>query len=66
MPLDLAKLRDLREKAGLTMEQAAKQAGMPSRQRWYEVESGTKPNVTIETLDRMARALGVSARDLLK
>lgn len=66
VPLDLAKVRELREKRGLTMEQAARAAAMPSRQRWYEIESGVKPNITLETLDRMAAALGVKARDLLK
>jgi transcriptional regulator with XRE-family HTH domain len=65
VPLDLVKVRELREKRGLTMEQAATKAGMPSRQRWYEIESGAKPNITIDTLDKMATALGVKARDLL-
>lgn len=64
--LDRAKLRELRESRGLTMEQAAKLAGMPNRQRWYDVESGRKPNITLDTLDRIAAALGVKARDLLK
>jgi transcriptional regulator with XRE-family HTH domain len=65
MPLNVEKIRQLREAAGLSMDQAAKLAGMNSRQRWYEVESGLRANITIGTLDAMARALGVEPADLL-
>lgn len=64
--LDRAKLRQLRETQGLTMDDAAKLAGLPNRQRWNDIENGRKPNITLDTLDKIARALGVSAKDLLK
>ena len=64
--LDTEKMKKLRIKRGLTMTEAAQAAGMSSRQRWYEIESGRLTNITIDTLNRIAAALGVSARDLLK
>lgn len=66
--LDTDKMRELREKLGLSMEEAARRAGFASRQRWYEIEAGrgSRTNVKIETLNRIAAALGVKAKDLLK
>lgn len=64
--LDIAKIKALREKLGLSQEAAAAAAGMKTRQQWYTIESGTKPNVSIDTLNKIAAALGVKARDLLK
>jgi transcriptional regulator with XRE-family HTH domain len=63
--LDLHKLRARREELGLTQEQAAKAAGMSSRQAWNNVESG-RQSPTLETLDRIAKALKMKARDLVK
>jgi transcriptional regulator with XRE-family HTH domain len=64
--LDLDKLKSLRIQQSLSFEQAAKAAGFANRQRWYEIESGTKMNITLDTLDKLAHALGVKAKDLLK
>ena len=69
--LDTAKLKALREKRGLTQEQAALAAGLSetersARQRWNAIESGRRPSINLTTLDKIARALGVKARDLLK
>jgi len=64
--LDTNKLKRLRENAGLTQDQAAKLAGMPNRQRWNDIESGRKANVTLSTLDAICSALKCSAQDLLK
>lgn len=66
MPVDRLKIKQLREKLGLSMEEAAQRAEMGGKQNWYGVESGTRDNVTIETLERMARVLGVKAKALLK
>nr|MBA2632940.1 helix-turn-helix transcriptional regulator [Chloroflexota bacterium] len=63
--LDIEKVRELRLKRGLSQAEAAAAAGLAGRQRWYEIESGTKSNITIDTLNRVAAALGVKARDLL-
>lgn len=65
VPLDTDKMRRLREKLGLTMEQAAQRAGLGNRQRWNEIESGRSANVKLTTLEAVAQALGVQARDLL-
>jgi transcriptional regulator with XRE-family HTH domain len=64
--LDTEKLRRLREKLGLSQEAAAQQAGLANRQQWHLIESGERANVTLETLDKIATALGVKAKDLLK
>jgi transcriptional regulator with XRE-family HTH domain len=34
-------------------------------QFWSNVEMGNRSNINIETLDRMAKALGVKGKDLL-
>lgn len=62
-------IRDRREKLGLTLEQAAKAAGMKSRQHWYSVEtgaSGGQSGITLGTLNAIAKALKCDAKDLLK
>jgi DNA-binding XRE family transcriptional regulator len=64
--LNTDKIRQLRERLKLTQEQAAARAGLPSRQKWNDIERGRQKNLTIETLERVAAALGVKARDLLK
>jgi transcriptional regulator with XRE-family HTH domain len=66
MPIDTDKIRRLRESLDLTMEAAARRARLHDRQTWYQVETGRRKNLTIETLDRIAAALGVKAKDLLK
>ena len=64
--LDTEKIRSLREAADLTMQQAADKAGFKSRQHWHAAESGDLRNITLDTLRRIAAALGVKAKDLLK
>ncbi len=64
--LDHEKLKALREKKGLTMEEAAAKAGFASRQHWYMIESGKRLNIELATLDKIADAVGVKAKDLLK
>lgn len=66
MPVDFDKIRKLREAKGWSYAQAAKEAGFASRQIWYQIEMKIRPNVTVDTLDKMAKALGVKAKDLLK
>jgi transcriptional regulator with XRE-family HTH domain len=39
---------------------------LTNRQYWNAVESGLRSNLTIETLEKVATALGVRAKDLLK
>jgi transcriptional regulator with XRE-family HTH domain len=65
VPLDTHKLRALRVGRGWTYAEAAERAGMTNRQRWYAVESGQRADPSISTVERMARALGVTVDDLL-
>ena len=51
-------IKEIREAKELSQEKAAEKANI-SRNRWQEIEYGCK-NITIETLRRMAEALGVS------
>lgn len=52
------RIKEIREAKGLSQEKAAEKANI-SRNRWQEIEYGCK-NITIETLRRIAAALGVS------
>jgi len=63
--LDHEKLKALREQLGLTQEAIAERAGFKSRQAWNNLESGRQSGITLHTLDKIATALGVDARDLL-
>ena len=51
-------IKEIREAKGLSQEKAAEKANM-SRNRWQEIEYGCE-NITIETLRRIAQALGVT------
>lgn len=62
---DRQKMRDLRERLELTQEQAAKRAGIKTRQAWNNVENGDR-EPSLPTLERIAKALGVKPKDLLK
>jgi transcriptional regulator with XRE-family HTH domain len=66
MPFDREKVRELRERAGLSQAEAAKLAGLANQAAWQQIESGARPNPTVDTLDKIARALGCKAKDLLK
>jgi transcriptional regulator with XRE-family HTH domain len=65
MGVDLDKIRSLREKLKLSQEAAAIKAGFTSRQAWYKIESGQQEPL-VSTLERIAKALGVKAKDLLQ
>lgn len=66
MPIDVDKIKTLREKLGLSMQEAAVKAGLKTRQAWNRIEAGGQPNLGVQYLERVADALGVKARDLLK
>jgi transcriptional regulator with XRE-family HTH domain len=64
--LDTDKIRKLRLAAKLTQAEAAARAKLTGPQVWSDIEKGRRVNLTIEVLERVAAALGVKARDLLK
>lgn len=55
-----------RELLGLTLDEAAKRAGFEHRQRWYAIEVGDRDNISVQTLEAIASALGCSLDDLVK
>lgn len=66
--VDTAKIKKLREKAKLTQTEAAERAGL-SLQHWNNIEggrAGRTRGLSLPTLDKVAKALGVKAKDLLK
>jgi transcriptional regulator with XRE-family HTH domain len=64
--LDREKMKAVRKAKGLNQTDAADKAGMSGgAPQWSDIESGRKPNVTVETLSRIAAALDVDARELL-
>ena len=66
MPLDHVKIRELRERKKMSQQEAADAAGLGTRQRWNEIETGRRTNIELATLERIAAALGVKSKDLLK
>ena len=66
MGLDTDKIRNLRERLGLTQEQAAEKAGLSSRQSWDNIEAGRQPKLQLDILERVADALGLNLHDVLK
>lgn len=66
LPLNVEKLKTIREKMGVTKAEAARLANLKSRQHYHMIESGASANITLATLDAIAKAFGVKAKDLLK
>jgi transcriptional regulator with XRE-family HTH domain len=69
VPVDPEKIKRLREKKGLTQDEAAAAAGMKSgRQHWNNIESGRQASksISVELLERIAAALDTTASNLLK
>ena len=64
--LNHERIGELRKARGLTQEEAAKLAGLGTRARWNDVEQGRRTNITMETLEKIAKALKVEPSDLLK
>lgn len=62
------RIKALREKRKMTQAQAAVAAGMNDPRHWSNIERGYQQgkSISIELLERIAKALGVKASDLLK
>jgi transcriptional regulator with XRE-family HTH domain len=58
------RLRFLRQQKGLTQEQVAERAGV-SYKFYQGVEAGRRPNVGLFTLEKLSKALGVEASELI-
>ncbi len=63
--LDTKKLRQERERRGLSMAGAGKLAGMAA-QAWERIENGDGLSLTLRTLNRVAAGLKIPAKNLLK
>ena len=65
--LNLAEIKKRRQVLGLTLTQAAIDAGWKDKGRttWHDIEVGRRQNITLETLAGMAKALKCSIHDLL-
>ncbi len=59
------KVKRLREKLGLSQERLARLADV-SNNTIINIESGKQQNPTIETVKKIANALGVSIEELVK
>jgi len=57
-------LKYYRSRLGLTQAELAQKAGV-NRSYLASIESGTQPNTSIKTVEKLAAALNVSALDLL-
>lgn len=58
-------IRKLRQEKGISQDKLSKLANL-SLNTIVNIELGKNPNPTIETLEKIAKALGVSIEDLLK
>lgn len=58
-------IRKLRKKKGISQDRLSKEADL-ALNTIVKIETGESPNPTVETLEKIAKALGVSAGDLFK
>ncbi len=63
--LDVAKLKQARERKGMSQAAAAAKAGV-SRQRWNDIESGRKVNIELDTLGAIAACVGIDPAELIR
>jgi transcriptional regulator with XRE-family HTH domain len=64
-PIDGAKFRELRFAKGITVEQLSESSKV-SDNTITEIESGVRTQVREKTLFALAKALGVTANDIIK
>jgi transcriptional regulator with XRE-family HTH domain len=62
---DREKMRERRKALELNQTAAAERAGLASVAVWSAIETGRQPNITMETLAKIAAALECDARDLI-
>ncbi len=59
------RLKELREKGRITQQELAEKAGLDYK-HYQSIEGRHPPNVTIDSLERLAKALNVPVADLLR
>ena len=60
----MARVRALREAIGLSQEAFAERAGLTYK-HYQQVEAGRKLNITLPTLEKLAKACGLELAELL-
>jgi transcriptional regulator with XRE-family HTH domain len=58
-------IRKLRQKKGMSQDRLSKKADL-ALNTIVKIETGENPNPTLETLEKIAKALGISVTDLFK
>ncbi len=58
-------IRKLRQKKGMSQDRLSKEADL-ALNTIVKIETGENPNPTLETLEKIAKALGVSVSDLFR
>jgi len=63
--VESSKIKRIREKLGLSQEKLARLADV-SNNTIINIEAGKQQNPTVDTLNKIAKALNVSIEDLIK
>ena len=58
-------IRKIRQKKGISQDRLSKKADL-ALNTIVKIETGESPNPTVETLEKIAKALGVSVAELFK
>lgn len=58
-------IRELRRKKGMSQDRLSKEADL-ALNTIVKIETGENPNPTLETLEKIAKALGVPVSDLFR
>ena len=58
-------IRKIRQKKGISQDRLSKEADL-ALNTIVKIETGENPNPTVETLEKIAKALGVSVAELFK
>jgi len=58
-------IRKIRQKKGISQDRLSKEADL-ALNTIVKIETGESPNPTVETLEKIAKALSVSVADLFK
>jgi len=58
-------IRKIRQKKDISQDRLSKEANL-ALNTIVKIETGKNPNPTVETLEKIAKALGVSVSDLFK